>query len=198
MVAFAVASGLSDMRRYLEALPQVAERAAVLAVNQVAQRDAITLSKREMRAQVDFPAGYLEGGRRLSVNRRATSVSIEASIVGRDRPTSLARFARGQNPQNTRGQGVRVQVKKGRTQVLRKAFMVPLRNGNLGVAVRLPKGETLRNSDGAKQLSNNVYLLYGPSVDQVFRGVASDITPQLSRNLSNEFLRQFARLSSGI
>jgi hypothetical protein len=37
-------------------------------------------------------------------------------------------------------------------------------------------------------------LLYGPSVDQVFRTVAVDISPPLLDNLQSEFLRQFQRL----
>lgn len=191
-----ISSALGDVRRYFEELPEIATRAATLAVNQVAARDGLSLAKREMRAQIDFPNGYLEQGR-LGVTRKATTVSIEAVITGRDRPTSLARFAAGQTPENTRGRGVRVRVKKGRTKLLRGAFMVRLKNGNLGVAVRLKPGERLENSQAAKRLSDNVYLLYGPSVEQVFAGVADDALPDINRMLSNQFLRQFARLSRG-
>ena len=55
----------------------------------------------------------------------------------------------------------------------------------------------LSNSSAAKLLSNNVYLLYGPSVDQVFRSVADDKTPKILSDVTAEFLRQFARLSRG-
>ena len=39
-----------------------------------------------------------------------------------------------------------------------------------------------------------LYLLYGPSVDQVFRsrdgtGVANDMVPEIERDLTSEFLR---------
>jgi hypothetical protein len=41
-----------------------------------------------------------------------------------------------------------------------------------------------------------VALLYGPSVDQVFRTVAVDISQPLLVHLENEFLRQFIRLQN--
>lgn len=190
------AGAMDSLKHYFEQLPEVAERAAVLAVNQVAERDGLAVMRRDMRSQIDFPPGYLEGDR-LRVARRANRSAIEAVIRGRDRATSLARFARGQNPGNTRGRGVRVQVKPGRTKTLKKAFMVRLNNGNIGLAVRLKPGQTLNNSQAAVRLAENVYLLYGPSVDQVFRVVADDRAPDLANMVSRQFLRQFARLSRG-
>ncbi len=85
---------------------------------------------------------------------------------------------------------------------MRKAFIMNLKNGNKGLAVRLKAGETPRNTDNAVRLSNTdtsrdaaVWLFYGPSVDQVFKGVADDVTPDIQRGLTREFFRQFIRLS---
>jgi hypothetical protein len=72
-----------------------------------------------------------------------------------------------------------------------------LRNGNTGLAVRLKPGEKIKGSTGAVQMAENLYLLYGPSVDQVFRGVAEDRSGDLMNMVSSKFLRQFARLSRG-
>ena len=77
-----------------------------------------------------------------------------------------------------------------------QAFLVRLKNNNIGLAVRLKPGEVLQNSEKAVRLDNNVYLLYGPSVDQVFRSVADDITPSIQQSVSRQFFRQFTRLSS--
>lgn len=189
--------GLDFARKYFEQLPDIAEDAAVFAINDVVDRDGQVEVRREMRRQVDFPAGYLELAGRLRVGRRARRGMLEATIAGRDRPTSLARFAAGQTPANTRGRGVHVKIKKGQTRVLRKAFMVPLKNGNTGVAVRLKPGETLKNSEKAVRLDNNVYLLYGPSVDQVFKGVAEDVSPRITEFLAKRFFNHFTRLTSG-
>jgi len=196
MTAFVFAEGLLDVARYFEALPDIAEQAAILAVNDVTERQGLTALKNEMRKEVNFPKGYLEGDR-LRVVKKARKGDISAMIRGRDRATSLARFAEGQTPENTRGRGVSVTVEPGRTRRMPKAFMVRLRNGNLGVAVHLKAGDQLRNSAKAVRLKNNTYLLYGPSVDQVFRGVAEDQTPQIQQQLTVQFLRQFARLSRG-
>lgn len=196
MSAFIQVSALDDLKRYFTQLPDIAEQAAVLAINETASREGLTLIRKDMRDQVNFPSGYLEGDR-LKVTRKAGKGSLEAVVRGRDRATSLARFAKGQTPANTRGRGVRVQVKNGRVQVLRKAFLVPLRNGNTGLAVRLKPGEKIKNSTGSVQMAENLYLLYGPSVDQVFRGVAEDRSGDLMNMVSSKFLRQFARLSRG-
>lgn len=192
------ADALKDVRQYFEQLPDIAEQAAVLAINDVAERTGLTAIRKEMRAEVEFPKGYLENGDRLRVTQRARKGSLEAMITGRDRATSLARFAPGQNAQNTRGRGVRVKVSsKGGMKVLEKAFIVNLKNGNKGLAVRLKPGDQLRNSSKAVKLSGNAYLLYGPSVDQVFRGVADQESGQILNMVSNQFLRQFARLTRG-
>lgn len=190
------ANALGDLTRYFEALPDVAEQAAALAINQVAERDGLAVIRKDMRAQINFPAGYLEGDR-LRVRQKASRGNLEAIIRGRDRATSLARFAAGQNPGNTKGRGVRVTVKSGKTRTLPKAFMLRLKNNNLGLAVRLKPGEQLANSQAAVRLAENVYLLYGPSVDQVFRGVAEDRAADLGSMVSRQFLRQFARLTRG-
>lgn len=196
MSASIVATGLREMGRFFEELPEIAEQAAVYAINDTVQREGLTVLKRDMRDQVEFPPGYLEGDR-LKPTRFASRGSLEAVIRGRDRPTSLARFAQGQTPANTRGQGVRVRVKRGQTELLRKAFLVNLKNGNVGLAVRIKGGESLRNTEGATQLAPGLFLLYGPSVDQVLRGVATDRADDILDLVSNKFLRQFGRLSRG-
>lgn len=198
MSVFASASGLKEALRFFEELPDIAEQATVLALNQVAGRDGLALIRRDMRAEVDFPKGYLEQSDRLGVVRKARKGSLSAVIRGRDRATSLARFvAPGQRPETTRGQALRVTIKPGSPVTLKRAFLIKLRGGNMGLAVRLKPGETVRNSDRATKLGDSLYLLYGPSVDQVFRGVANDDADDIAQLVENQFYRQFARLTNG-
>lgn len=195
MSATITANGLKDMQRFFDEFPDIAEQAAVLAINDTIEREGLTSIKQQMRKEVNFPAGYLEDDR-LVVARRAQRGRLEGVIRGRDRPTSLARFAEGQTPENTKGRGVRVRVQKGQSELMKRAFIVRLNNGrSLAVAVRLKPGEKLRNSQAAVALDNNVYLLYGPSVDQVLRGVAVDQTDELLDMVASKFIRQFGRLS---
>lgn len=198
MTVSVIADALADAARFFEQMPEVAERSAAMAINSVAVRSSLPEARREMRKQIDFPKGYLEQSDRLYLSKRASKGNLQAVIRGRDRPTSLARFrVPGQTPQNTRGKPLRLQVKPGKTVTVNKAFLVTLRGGNTGLAVRLKNGQTLRNSDRAIYLGNNVYLLYGPSVEQVFQSVASDIAPKTIDDVADEFLRQFARLTNG-
>lgn len=194
MSAYIETKGLGDLRRFFDELPDLATEAAFLAIRDVSEGPGLRLLQEETENQVNWPKGYVR--ERLTVKRRANKATLEAMISGRDRPTSLARFARGQTPSTTRGRGVIVEVHKGVQRRLGKsAFLVNLKNGNTGLAIRLKAGETLRASEKAVRLDNNVYLLYGPSVDQVFKGVAEAEAPVVNEMVRKQFLRQFARLS---
>lgn len=199
-----IAEGIKDIQRFYEALPDATLEAAVFAINDTV-RDTVPEIRREMRKEVSFPSGYLEGGDRLYIKRKANKNTLEAVITGRDRPTSLARFApAGATPENSRGREIMLRVKPGAVAKTRRAWLVNLRNGNMGLAIRLKPGESLKNTSGAVLLAGsshkrpdaNVYLLYGPSVDQVLRGVADDLTPEILNKMASNFTRQFGRISS--
>ena len=194
MTASIVAEALGDVQDFFDNMFDTASKAAVLAINQVSERDGLALIKQDMQMQVDFPAGYLNT--HLTVARRAAKGRLEAVIRGRDRATSLARFAQGQNLGNSKGRPLFVTVRKGQQKTLKNAFLIKLRNGNTGLAVRLRNGDSLRHSGAAVKLANNLYLLYGPSVDQVFRGVAEDRSGEILDMVGRQFLRQFSRLST--
>lgn len=199
MVARIKSDLLSEVREYFEQAPTHAIDAAMMAINSTITRGGLASMKRDVMSQVAFPAGYLDLESRLGVTRKATRNSLEGVITGRDRATSLARFAPGQTPQNNRGRGVTVAVKRGKAKHLKRAFLVTLNNGNIGLAVRLKPGETLRNKTYGKpvMLGKNLYLLYAPSVDQVFSTVAENALPMLGESVANEFYRNFARLTRG-
>ena len=91
---------------------------------------------------------------------------------------------------------IQLRVKPGQNRVLQSAFLMQLKNGNTGLAVRLKVGQSLRQSQSAVSLGNNLFLLYGPSVEQVFSGVAEDRSADIASMVSKQFLRQFVRFSS--
>jgi hypothetical protein len=175
--------GFDDLVASLARTNTNVDRASVLAVNRGA-RDGRALGARQIREEVNYSRGYLSGAEgRLAIAQRA-------------RPTSLARFA-SSPVRFGRQHGVRVRVAtQGSATTLRSGFFIRLRNSNVGLAVRLKKGESLIGSQAAKQLENGVWLLYGPSVDQVFQGVAADIVAEVGDIAASEFIRQFQRLES--
>lgn len=200
MSEFAVfAEGLSDLESFAD-LKRDIRLAATRAINKVA-RDKRSRAARTIRSEVNFPASYVAPGqKRLYVSKQANRGDLEARITARGRPTSLARFA--QNTGKTGKPGVYVQVAPGKSRYMKRAFLIKLPQGasltdtqfNLGLAIRLRRGETLQNKVSARKIASGLYLLYGPSVDQVFRsnsgaGVANDMVPEIERDLSAEFLR---------
>lgn len=188
-----VVEGL-DQLEDLEGLPKRVILAAQRAINRVTDR-AKAESARKIAKKVKFPARYLSGERgRLSITKRASANSLEAVIRGKERPTSLAQFATAKTPGKA---GVHVEVKPGSNIEMKKAFLLRLPQGstlsdtkfNLGLAIRLRDGERVLNKKHMVALAKGLYLLYGPSVNQVFADVADEQAPETAAFLEREFLR---------
>jgi hypothetical protein len=96
--------------------------------------------------------------------------------------------------------GVTVQVSKGKSIVLKKAFLIRLRAGaelteenhNVGLAIRLKAGESIKHKrESMVMMKNGLALLYGPSVAQAFAQnlVKTGIIDYTSDLVEDEFLR---------
>lgn len=194
--------GLQKTVDGIRKLPDATKRSSAYAINR-----AITSARSEsidlIRRQLNFPSNYFgsttDNNARLAITEKASPDRLEGRISARRRATSLSRFSEiGSN-----GRDVRVAVKAGKTPtILKGAFPLRLRSGtsldeakyNRGIAYRARPGETLLGSRGARLIGNNLYLLYGPSVDQAFQTVIPSITPDAERVLRQEFFRQLDRL----
>ncbi|MEN3144653.1 hypothetical protein ABDF71_21925 [Ochrobactrum sp. WV_118_8] len=183
-------SELTDLDKQVD--PRIVQ-AAYRAINSTADR-ARTDSADEIRRQLNFPAAYLKPSQgRLIVSQRANSSSLEAIITGRRRATSLARFVTSGTPGK---RGVNVAVKPGRNVAMPSAFLMKLRSGNdietknnLGLAIRTSKGARPDGAYKPTRIADGLWLLYGPSVDQAFKSVRKDVTPDAERHLASEFSR---------
>lgn len=200
MNAFVEAEALGGVASYFEKAADTATPAARMAVNKVIGGTGRTRIKRQMESQVAWPRGYIDD-RRLYVGQRATDADLTASLVGRQRATSLARFDPGAAPGK---KGATVMVRPGRSRPIKDAFFIRLRAGdeltedtyNLGLAIRLKPGERILNKrtqpfNGDAALA----LLYGPSVDQVMLDAADEEAPVILEAVETEFLRNFARMT---
>lgn len=207
MSARITAVNVLEIEEFLSAQPAAARTSARIAINQVTARKAVPQMRRAMKDEINFPPGYLENPDRFGQTKRATDSDLTAAITARFRPTSLARFAEGQSYEGARRTGgVRVKVNKGGgASRIKGAFFVKLRRGgdmqdgfNMGLAIRLKPGERLRGrkkGGAGVELAPNLYLLYGPSVDQVFREVSVAESPAVAEQLEREFVRQYVRIS---
>ena len=150
----------------LDSAPEKIAKAARMAINRTADRSRTAIS-RAIRAQLNFSARYLDG--KLKVDKRASNSDLEAVIKGTDRPTMLARFSRDGSASSRKAKQVRVEIKPGVAKFIRNAFIIKLRNNNLGLAWRSKSGSAPSGAWKPKEISPNLWLLYGPSVDQAFR-----------------------------
>lgn len=199
-VKFAVAIEGIETVRDLEAMGRNVRSNVVKALNKIAAQER-DRAARLISGQINLPSGYLSRGQKDRLQAiSGNEGNLTARIRARGRPTSLARFVVG-NPGFNRA-GVSVAVQPGKSEYLKRAFLVRLPGAqgdtetkfNAGLAVRVRPGETIRNKRNQVRLAKNLYLLYGPSVQQVFldnagKGVAEDMSKETLAKFEAEFLR---------
>ena len=200
MLEFAVFVEGLDTLDDLRSLEDEIKLKAAQAINKIV-RDGRASIAIQMGHEINFPRGYLSPAKKkLYVQTQATRSHLESVIKASGSPTSLARFVQGKPTPSARG-GVTVRVGR-RPRHLKRAFLMRLRRGNtldednfnIGLAIRLAPGETLTNKKFSRRIASGLYLLYGPSVDQVFlgrtgTGVAAQQSPDMADRLENEFTR---------
>lgn len=184
-----VIEGIRELADDMANLPKKVELALQRAMNRTADQTRTRLS-RMIRADVNLTAGDLSpGGKRLFVSQRASAKNgaMQIRISGRGTPTSLARFS-------TKTKRPKVRVKRaGAARHIPGSFLINLKNGNTGLAVR--SKEKPAGAYKPRQMKNGLWLLYGPSVDQILlaasrdNGAFADVEPWAAEKLEAEFWR---------
>lgn len=193
-----------DQAPFITEMNATVETALTRALNRTADRTR-TLAARAARDQINFPASYVSpSSKRLWVKTRARKGALETMIEGRGTPTSLARFSRQSvltgGSRHTGGK-INVTVKPGQTKSIGRAFIIRLKNNNIGLAVRTD-GAAPANAYKPRAIGKNLWLLYGPSVDQALsaassdRGIFEEMTPDMLDFLETEFTRQLELLEN--
>lgn len=193
-----------DLTQFTDEIAGNVETAMVRAINRGMDKTRTAAAKAVLQ-QVAFPASYLQPSQgRLTVSQYASKDRLQATISGRDRATSLRQFAPGAMPGAVAKRGIGVSVAAGgRKKFIKRAFVMKLRNGNLGLAVRSAPGKQPEGAWKPKPIGKNLWLLYGPSVDQVLMsarsggGVFSEIEYETLDVIETEFQRQLGLLEDG-
>lgn len=194
--------GLDEFEAVFRHMGTRADGVARMAINDTA-RFAQRIGAKAIGERINVSRSYLTGGSnpRLAIRKKATDANLEATVTGRDRATSLARFAK-RNPSFGRQKtSPPLQVAtRGRSKPVTGSFFVKLRAGsadsgafNVGLAVRLKPGERIPGKRKMAPTKSGFYLLYGPSVGQLYRTVADQQTGEVADHLVDEFIRQFER-----
>ena len=204
-MTYYIETGLAEFDKMLQALGASVEPSAADAIN-----DTVVFARRlgsqEIRKRINFKANYIDAGR-LAITRRAKPANLEAVVTGRDRPTSLARFSQGAPKFGRQRRPPRVRVKaSGGASPIEGGFFMRLRRGNsvisaenanIGLAIRLKEGERVKNKNDMVPVGRNLYLLYGPSVGQVYRTVSEKTSDEVAAQLANRFAHHLGRRVDG-
>jgi len=189
-------SGIQSFARFAARFEDTAKQAASIAINDVARQER-TLAKRQMQAAINVPSSTFEG-KNFAVAQFANPNNLEAVLSAARRPLNLSRFITSRTPKvGPKGRkGIEVSVKRGGSKrVLEGAFLIPGPSGGVGLAIR--SKTPLRNSRAARQIRPGLYILSGPSVNQMFGRIAPTRERPAAGTLEREFLRQFERLQRG-
>lgn len=200
--------GLEDMEKYFREAPEKAVIAAQRAINYAARKYGRSTAK-AVEAQLNFKTKLYNDTSpargRISV-LLASRQTLTATVRASSEPLLLSKFAvnepKGKSRAKFRGVTPKVQVTKGSVKDMPGSFYVPFKNGQVGLAIRLKKGESIRNRHSGRtyplfKKDPSVQVLYGPSLDQAFATKTIDAVGPVSRDVREEFLRQLEVLDRG-
>jgi hypothetical protein len=203
-----------DFSRSFDGLQDAVRKSAAFALNEGARFGRVRQIDK-MADEINLPRSYMS--RRMDVAKAYPGQPVlQAKLRGTHVPVSLSRFlARPslRNTPNARSTVGKVSVrvlKKGAAKDMKRAFLVRLRKGkeltsdqyNVGLAMRLPNSaavtgrkKPLRALDRGTRTS--LFLLHGPSVDQLFRREVDTehaLNQPVLNAIEREFFRQLKRL----
>lgn len=189
---------LAEVQQKLAYLKNGAERALARALNKTASK-AKTLASREIRNQVNLSAAYVRErlyGPAAGFEYRATPNKLTAKLSARKRGILMKEFTLpGQARKGRPPAPIRVKVAaQGSTITIASAFWVSLKSGNgLSPAV---SNAVLRRLGMKHSISGNLSytVLHGPSLSQVFTGVAPEISSGLNEVLADNLYHEMGWL----
>lgn len=182
-------AGVIDLSDSIGKLPAEMSSHVVTAVNSIAQ-SAYETGKRMIVSQVNLSRDKVDSKMRIDLASESYPTAI---ITANGRGTLLSNFGAKQltkpsarSKSGVKNAGVSVNIKpSGAPGVIERGFFMRLKtNGAIGVFARDQAGR--------------VRIRYGPSVDQVFQGVAKDISPQVEIDLQNELLSELDKITVAI
>lgn len=194
-------TGIKGLAEFVARTPEVAREAAKLAVGDTAEWGR-NLAKREMKAAVNLPEDAL-AARRFRIAQRPTNAHPEAVLSADNNPLGLSRFVVGQKAKGTPHPKVRILVggaTKSFSSPDRKgtySFLIPTPGGADGVGLAVRTKRPLQKSQAARKIGPDLYLLSGPSVNQMFGQMIPALVPRIEAKMQTEFARQYERLIRG-
>jgi hypothetical protein len=181
-------TGLENLDAYVRRFGDNANRAASMTLN-----DTARLARARLKAQMQVEIRLTESaftGKRLYVAEYANPTRLQATVRGDKQGYSLSRFSVDKPVRLARSP--LLQIKLGGESVrVDRGFFLPAPNGALGLAVRT-KGPLTKGK--GRKVGKNLYILFGPSPDQMMKRLAPALVPSIQQHVRAEFNRQIARL----
>ncbi len=197
---FAVVAENMEALKKFEDFGQDLQKNLSRAINTAAVKYRTEAAMR-VRRKINLPASAVSPrSGNLVVSRRANPSHLESRIRAKGRPRGLASFSTGGKVGRA---GVAVSVTPSSVKFLPQAFLIRLKGlegstapgkANIGLAVRLGPGKKITNKLYHIKVGTGLYLLYGPSLRQVFlansgEGVAKEISPDIIKDIEDEVKR---------
>lgn len=200
------------VRHILDNLPQRGLQAVVRALNRTAtfvRADAVREIPRFKRlkpsyirqsidirnARVDRPEAYIFARRRGTQLSRFPFKQVKAAVSSLKTTARAPLAGRRKLRVNQRNAGIQVQIKTdGPAKIMRSAFLINLRGGNKGIAVRLEVlrrlGLTWSPSEEGGSGRRRFAVLHTSSVHDVYSDVLPDIATRVIPFLKTQLLHE--------
>lgn len=186
-------SSIDDATAWLDKLPSEVKAAMRQAISTGARQTRVEVS-RAIRRQAALKASYIN----QHLQTKHSRGEFESRIVATKRPVGLFNYSGRQltkSAKRARGDASRA-ISQGR-----KAAGVSVRVKPTGKRKRMPNAFTLRLKGSGKtgmairtgSNRSDIKMLYGPSVDQMFRSDIDDHAATASKHAGTEFARQLKR-----
>lgn len=190
---------LQKLAKQLGLMPAAIDRALAKVLNTLAPQ-VMDRAQSKIVSRVKLSRQYVEDRMKLTPATVARPVAI---IKARERATRLAtymarqrivgaRLAKGDAlrsiPQGFKQGGIYTGVKVGSNKLMGKAFLIPLRAG-IGagaIAGGNGMGVFVRTGQGKKAIRQ----LYGPSVNQLFSGIAKEMEEPVMQEMEDSLQRE--------
>jgi hypothetical protein len=189
-------TGIRGLEEAIRRFPEDAKQAAKFAVNDTIEWAKVHI-KAGILAQIAVPDDSITPAR-FGISRRASISSLEARLSASNQGLGLIRFVTSPRFANAKSPTVRVKP-RGREEELKRAFLIKTpgaKTASFALDVRAPGG--LAKSRAARRIpGSDVYILSGPSPNQLLANIAPKLLPEIELRLNTQWARQYERLSRG-
>lgn len=180
--------GLADVSKHLNKVSDLS-KPLNRSVNR-ARNDFKTITSSEIREKINLKKSYVDKGLKTRAKyANQQNQDVEIIVYAQNRGALLRNFLKGKVQ---KGRGARIEITKGKTYRVQRAFEITLKNGVKTVVWRRNKNEAHRNF-----VKDEHFALHGPSPSQIMNQKRDVIRERGAESLAKTIDHNIKRYLNG-